>query len=191
MENQHKRKKYFLRDSSQIHLIIKTYLVLLFVILISGVIFYFIGNKSLSNEFYQAHSTIKKTMELLLPNLILVNFIGLLGAFMLVIVFTHAIAGPVYKIKQLSQKILEGDLTITIKFRKGDLIHELATIINQIIKEMNSRFKQIHASIKQGQKLFPKIEDLENLSKQDLIALKKDLIIIHNNLNTSIDRIKL
>jgi len=185
------RRKYFLRDSSQPILILRTYVVVLFVIIVSGTIFYFIGNKSLANEYYQAHSTIKTTMELLLPYLFIVNIVGLLGSFVLVIMFTHAIAGPIYQLKRLGKRIVEGDLTGMVKFRQRDLIQELAVIINQIIKALNNRFKQFRAPIEKSKEILSKIEDLEKLSDSELTALKKELLAIHQDLQQQMGQMKL
>jgi len=128
-----KRKKRFIKNSSQPVLILRIYLILIFVMLASGAVFYFMGNQSLTKELFQAHSIIKNTMQLLLPGLILVNAIGLLGASLLVVVFTHSIAGPIYRLKMLSERIASGDLSVEVKFRSKDTIQELSDIMNTIL----------------------------------------------------------
>src|SRR3989338_10112815 len=89
------RKKYFLKDSPQPKLIFGIYFILACVMIVSGAVFYFIGNKDLTAEYFKAHSTLKTTLGLLLPALVAVNFFGLMGALGLIIAFTHSIAGPI------------------------------------------------------------------------------------------------
>lgn len=173
---QYKRRQYFLKDSVQPKLILKTYLILCMVMLISGAVFYFIGNKNLTTEYFQAHSMIKTTMELLLPALILVNLVGLIAAAFLVIMHTHAIAGPIYKLRQLSEKISQGDLTVEVKFRRKDLIQELSEAINTIIQGLNRQIRGLEDPARELRELAFKIQDLNRLPEPELLALKERLL---------------
>lgn len=186
-----KRKKYFLKDSSQPVLILKTYLIMVFVMAISGAVFYFIGNKNLTRELFQAHSLIKNTMQLLLPALLLVNIIGLLSALFLVVSFTHSVAGPIYRLKNLSGRIAEGDLSVEVKFRNKDTINELSEVVNKIIKGLNSRVKQFSNSLYKLRGLNVKINDMDKLSHQELISLKNALVSISSELEQEIKKFKL
>lgn len=186
-----KRRKYFLKNSSQPVLILKVYLLLVVVMSLSGAVFYFIGNKNLTSELFQAHSVIKTTMQLLLPALILVNIIGLLGASSLVIILTHSIAGPIHRLKNLSEKIASGDLTLEVKFRKKDEIQELATVINNIIKGLNSRLKNFENSLYKLRGLSVKINDIDKLSHGELISLKNSLVAVSEELEEKIKKFNL
>ena len=171
-----KRKKRFIKNSSQPVLILRIYLILIFVMLASGAVFYFMGNQSLTKELFQAHSIIKNTMQLLLPGLILVNAIGLLGASLLVVVFTHSIAGPIYRLKMLSVRIASGDLSVEVKFRSKDTIQELSDIMNTILRGLSFRLKGFSSSVEKLKELSQKINNLNNLSQDELSSLKKSLL---------------
>jgi methyl-accepting chemotaxis protein len=186
-----KRRKYFLRDSFQPKLIFKTYLILLSVMFVSGGIFYFVGNKNLTEEFFQAHSVIKTTMQLLLPALILVNLIGLLGASVLVIGFTHSIAGPIYRLKYIAEKIATGDLTLKVQFRKRDTVGDLAEIINTIIRGLNKRMKEFSTSLEKLSELSQEIDNIDRLSYDELLKFKKELLATSSQLLNKIERFKL
>ncbi len=185
------RKKYFLKGTSQAFLILRVYLILLFVMLVSGGIFYFLGNKNLSNELYQAHSTIKTTMQLLLPAIIFVNIAGLLAAVALVVGFTHSIAGPIYRLKNLSEKIAKGDLSINMKFRDSDTIKELADLINNITASLNSRVKDFNSSLSKLQGLSLQVNNIDKLSRNELVALRDAIVSISKELEDEIKKIKL
>lgn len=186
-----RRRKYFLKDSSQPALILKVYLMLIAVMFLSGAVFYFIGNKNLTREFFQAHSLIKTTMHLLLPALVIVNIIGLLFASFLVVFFTHSIAGPIHRLKILSDKIASGDLTLEVKFRQRDEIQELASVINNIIKGLNFRLRNFENSLYKLRGLSVKIKDIDKLPQNELIGLKDSLISVSNELEEKIKKFNL
>lgn len=185
------RWRYFLKDGSQLQLILKTYFILSSIILIAGAIFYFIGNQSLTAEFYAAHSVIKTTMELLLPGLLLVNAAGLLGAFVFILFFTHSIAGPIYQLNMLSEKIENGDLTVSLRFRKGDAIPELAEIFNKIIRGLNSRVRGFSAPVEKLKRLKTRISKAEDLSRQELSAIKHEIASISSELEERLQQFQL
>ncbi|PIQ89530.1 MAG: hypothetical protein COV72_02585 [Candidatus Omnitrophica bacterium CG11_big_fil_rev_8_21_14_0_20_42_13] len=192
MENKSfKRRNYFLKDSPQPGLIVKTYLILFIIMLVSGVVFYFIGNKNLSREFFQAHSVIKTTMHLLLPSLILINLIAILGSAFMVINFTHSVAGPIYRLKHISEKVANGDLTLKVHFRKKDTIHQLAEIINHIIKGLHLRLKEFDGSLAKLRDLSEQINNLDKLSYDELAHLKKKLLAVSLEFEKEIEKFKL
>lgn len=186
-----KRKQYFLKDSSQPKLIVETYFILVLVMTLSGIVFYFIGNKNLAQEYFQAHSTLKSTMQMFLPALVIVNLAGLAAASFLVVKFTHSIAGPIAKLKNLSEKISGGDLSLQVQFRRTDLVPELAETMNAIIQGLNAQIKELKAPLEQLQKLLTKFETLNQPSAQELASLKEDLRKVSQNLREKIEQFHL
>ena len=185
------RKQYLIKNSSQPELIFRTYLILLVAMLLSGGVFYVLGNRALTEEYFQAHSLIKTTMELLLPALFLVAAIGLAGAFFLVVLFTHSIAGPIYRFRNLSEKIAKGDLTVRVSFRKRDSIQELAGALNQIIQGLNGRLRQTEGSLQKLRELSQKVKGISRLSEKELEGLKEDLLAISSELELKMKDFKL
>ncbi len=186
-----KRRRFFLKDSSQPTLILKVYMMLLVVMCSSGGVFYFIGNKNLTQEFFKAHSVIETTMQLLLPALVAVNLIALLVASFLVISFSHSIAGPVYRLKNLSGRIAKGDLTVVVKFREKDAIQELSKVINDIIMGLNSRLKNLEGSLTELGNLSDKVENMNALSPEDLANLKDRILTVSSELEEKMKEFKL
>ena len=50
------------------------------------------------------------------------------------IVFTHRIAGPLYRLERALDKLIQGENVEYIQLRKGDELHGLATKINELIR---------------------------------------------------------
>lgn len=190
-ENRLKRRKYFLKEGPQPGLIIKTYTILAFIMLVSGAAFYFLGNKDLTAEFFKSHSLIKSTMQLLLPSIILVNVAGLIAASFLVVNFTHSIAGPIHRLKALSDRIAGGDLMLEVRFRKKDAIHQLSSIINHIVKGLKSHVAKFRDPCRRLKALSTRAESLEKFSKEELVIFKADLVSINMEFQDAINRFKL
>jgi len=49
------------------------------------------------------------------------------------IVFSHRIAGPIYRFEQTLDKLIKGERTEYIQLRKGDELSTLATKLNELI----------------------------------------------------------
>jgi methyl-accepting chemotaxis protein len=55
--------------------------------------------------------------------------VGVFGFF-----FSHRMAGPVYRMEKFIKKIAEGDLSGTVRLRKGDHFQSFATSINLMVE---------------------------------------------------------
>jgi methyl-accepting chemotaxis protein len=65
---------------------------------------------------------------------VLVIGVGLLG-----IVFTHKVAGPVFKMKRLLRQVGEGKLVVRERLRKGDELHHFFEAFEQMVEELRRR----------------------------------------------------
>lgn len=63
--------------------------------------------------------------------LIITLWFSLMNSFILLL-FTHRVAGPAYRLKRGMQDILDGNLTESIKVRKGDFLDDLAALLDRI-----------------------------------------------------------
>ncbi len=55
----------------------------------------------------------------------------------MMLVITHRIAGPIYKLLMYLEKIQNGEQSYPVKFREGDFFPELAEAINLTIKKLH------------------------------------------------------
>jgi hypothetical protein len=61
------------------------------------------------------------------------------AAFILSILFSHFVAGPIYRIEKTLVEMTEGKRVAPIKFRKYDLLQETGDILNTLIADWNKR----------------------------------------------------
>ncbi len=142
-----RRRRYFLPNTSQPALLITAQIILLGLMLITSVVFLLVVNRDLTESYFSAHIAVKNVRDLLLPTLILVNLAGLLLGSLLLIFYTHRVAGPAFNLARVMQKVSEGDLSQRVFFRKKDQLKELSSAANHMIEELNSRLRRIHQDV--------------------------------------------
>jgi methyl-accepting chemotaxis protein len=76
------------------------------------------------------------------PVSIIVPIVIILIAFIIVYVIfiSHRTAGPLHKLKLAMDQVGEGDLSIQLKFRKNDEIHDVAETFNKMVEKLRQRF---------------------------------------------------
>jgi nitrogen fixation/metabolism regulation signal transduction histidine kinase len=60
----------------------------------------------------------------------------------IVIFISHKIAGPLYRLKQYMEKVENGDLSVQLKFRQGDAIHDIAESFNRMVEGIRTRYRR-------------------------------------------------
>ena len=138
-----KRRKYFIREGSQFRLIVGIQAMFIFLVLISNTMFYLVADRDLTESYFKAHLRIKHTMELLLPSLVLFSLVGLVISCFVNILFTHRIAGPVFRFCRILKEAGEGNLTLRVKFRDYDELHELPKAANQMLDGLSEKLRRL------------------------------------------------
>lgn len=75
------------------------------------------------------------------PALVILIF----GAALLSLYLTHRLAGPLYRLEQSARELVQGNLSLRIKFRSGDELHGLAGTANEAIHTIEKAFVEIRA----------------------------------------------
>ena len=140
------RKNYLLLPSYQLRLV-AFLLVLLFAgSLIHGFFLYRITARSIEDGFLSAHNRLRSTWDILKPAVVLTNglsFLLLSLAFCLaVLLISHRLVGPLYKIEQRIRDLIQGRYDLPeIRLRKGDEGQVLGNTINDLQNDLNRRFR--------------------------------------------------
>ncbi len=72
--------------------------------------------------------------------------------FILTLLFSHRIAGPIYRIEKSLGEVAKGNLALKIRLRKGDELQDLAAVINSTIENLKQSTllnKEIAAKIQE------------------------------------------
>ena len=145
MKKNYVRKRFFLWKSSQPRLLAGIETIFIILLVISSLIFFLIANRDLTESYLKAHIAIRSTLEILVPSLVIINIAGLIISIILVVLFTHRIAGPVFRLCRVLEQVGQGDLTQAVKFRKNDELTELDDAATGMILGLRNRIKDIQA----------------------------------------------
>jgi methyl-accepting chemotaxis protein len=132
------RRVYFIRDSSQPHLIVGIQMIYLLLVFFSGIILYMVVNYNLAGDLSRPLDG-HDTLDLLLPTLVVLNAIGLIATSIISIFFTHRVVGPVYRLRQIMRDAGDGNLAQFAQFRKEDELQELAAGFDAMVVGLNRR----------------------------------------------------
>lgn len=139
--NMRKRRQYFIDKRFQTRFIlIFCLLVIMWTVLTSAVLYYFINNK-LESEYYSSHLNFTTTGEIIAPIIFKVNFIAVaiisILAFITALLYVRRVENNFAKFKDAAIKITEGDLTITMpKIIMGSTTDDLSENFNAMIASM-------------------------------------------------------
>ena len=130
--------------------------------LLASLVFY----RSLSVDFDGHYGALHVTAAQMLDTLIVLSIkINLVfftmmaaGVVVLAILFSHRIAGPLFRLKQFTRLPENQRLHSTIQFRQRDAIHIMADSLNRVTQGYNDRLNHIMTL------LASRGEDLEQLS---------------------------
>ncbi|MFH1289053.1 MAG: methyl-accepting chemotaxis protein [bacterium] len=142
-----KRKDYFIKKAFQLKFVSIFLALIVSGSVILGWVVYEMANQTLSRSFYESHIQIKSTWEIIFPAVVAATLLSIFttGAIcvIVVLVFSHRIAGPLYRFEKNLEEIARGNFTINTRLRKTDEFELLADKLNLLTQELNRRIKDI------------------------------------------------
>ncbi len=133
------RKRYFIEKQLQAKVILFVIILLMTYTLLFVAILFLPYVVPLSFDYPLSEQTDAARMLLSLhasiwPALAIVTLL-LAGSSIFV---SHKIAGPIYRLKRSLAEIADGNIQMTMKFRKRDELHDLAASVNRVIHELRT-----------------------------------------------------
>ncbi|MGA1824599.1 MAG: hypothetical protein ACMUIP_08020 [bacterium] len=179
-----KRRNYLIKKIFQTKFIVLFLCLILAGSVISGTIFYLKTNVELGEEYGKAHSKLKATGEIIQPNLYVSFGIGILlmavAAILLTLLFSHRVAGPLYRFEESAMEISRGNLFVNTKIRGSDQTQELSEAFTVMTEQLREKLGDIALKSKT---LTEKLSEID----QFLVTKKK---ITRDELIPSLDQIK-
>jgi len=80
---------------------------------------------------------------------LLVSVLTVGGLLIIGILYTHRIAGPVYRLKMIASSISRGEIGERVKFRKRDAIHPVADAFNYMIDVLGSDIREMRSILRE------------------------------------------
>ncbi len=170
-----KRKNYFINKSFQAEFILKFCGLVALGCVIFGIIVYIFSNRTLTTSFENSRLVVKSTTSYLLPGLlfggIIVGLVSVVIAYIIVLLMTHRLVGPVYRFEKHAQKIGSGELYSNLNIRKKDQFQNLVTSFNNMTDDLSMGLLNV---IKVSEKIDNLIEKLSDNTNNEML-LKEDI----------------
>jgi methyl-accepting chemotaxis protein len=154
--SQYKRKKLNLavKRDFQRWLLLRIFSVVLLSSLVAALIFFIYTRRELGASFYEAHITVRQVSDLLWLVVAAGALVSLLSGMALALFLPQKLAGPIYRIERELEGVRRGDLTVQIKLRSGDPLHDLAGCINRTVDVLRVRvhdLQEVCADLEQAE----------------------------------------
>ena len=145
-----RRKKLFINKRFQSHFLFRIFLgVLLSTILLSAVIFFLStsGTTVIFKEFrLEAVPTSDYILSSLSAGLIISLIVSFVIYFVLGLIYSHQIAGPMYRFGKIFEGMAKGNLRQTAILRQNDEWKETAHLLDQALSSLRERMNNIDKS---------------------------------------------
>lgn len=151
-----RRKSYVSKPNFQIKLtIIFMLMVTIVANLVGGMCYWLISDKfhnlveAAPDDFSEI--TTKDIAQFLIPKILVAQGVSLCFVFVLSILVTHTIAGPVYRMERVAKEIGQGNLRGNTRLRPRDELKELADAFNVMTEGLAAKIRVIRDEVKAQQ----------------------------------------
>lgn len=140
-----KRKKLNLAVKNELQrwLLVRIFGVVLLSSLTAALILFLYARQEIGESYYEAHIKIRYVSDLLWPVVLAGSAVSLVSGMLLAIFLPQKIAGPIFHIERDLEEVREGDLTVRITLRKGDVFQDLADNLNQTFQALRAKVARI------------------------------------------------
>lgn len=142
-----KRKKLFIKKEFQTDFSIKFLILIALESVLAIGLFVYFSRGTVITGYSGTELVIAKTGEYFLPTILLANLaiIGVtaIAGFIVMVAYSHKIAGPLYRFEKSIDEMASGDLTSRFNLRANDQLEELATRINRLGESLDRSVKAI------------------------------------------------
>lgn len=141
MADKPKRKKLYIKKEFQTDFSIKFLILIAMESVLAIGLFIYLSSGTFITGYSGAELVIARTGEYFLPTVLLANLalIGITAAagFIIMLAYSHKIAGPLYRFEKSIDEMASGDLTSRFNLRANDQLEELAGRINILSEKLD------------------------------------------------------
>jgi HAMP domain-containing protein len=94
----------------------------------------------------------------------LLALIASAGVVFIGIVYSHRVAGPLYRLRRIAEEVSGGNLAIEVRLRKNDIVKPLADSVNDMLESYRQRRIKILVSVERMQ---AEVRQLESALKDN------------------------
>ena len=182
-----RRRRFIIEGNFQTRFILRFVLVIVSATLLSsgallGVFFfkYQYGGADLSNLIImvtpEGTTDVSSLFQIMLIPILVANMLVLCIVIPYSLIYSHKIAGPIYRLEQSLELLLRGDMDFIIVLRRKDEFKYLANKMNALIDFMRRNIGEVRLSYRMIQDRTSKIETILRKSPVDMKRLTKEIL---------------
>jgi HAMP domain-containing protein len=147
-----KRKKYVVDKDFQGRMVMKVVMLIVIAMIVSGVVSYSIAIKVEKNSKMQIFgvtdeykgdivpvSRIDVVRPVVIRSTIIGGILGMIIAAVIMFLYSHRLAGPVYRLEKHLEEMIKGNYEARLHFRKKDEFKHLADVINRLEDKLKEK----------------------------------------------------
>jgi len=162
------------------------------IIVICAVVFYAYFDRTFDNRYVGALATLEGLSRemcygIILSVLVQTLFLTLL-IFFISLLWTHKIAGPLYRLRHSFQQVSAGNISIVTRFRNSDQLQNIPVLLNSGLEQLKGDFEQLHKDIGDVQ---AEIEQLAEEYRRDESEARRGFQVCEERLHQILKRITL
>ncbi|MCC6502984.1 MAG: methyl-accepting chemotaxis protein [Deltaproteobacteria bacterium] len=143
-----KRKKLYIKKEFQTDFSIKFLILIALESVLAIGLFLYLSRGTVITGYSGSEIVIAGTGEYFLPTVLLANLalIGVtaIAGFIIMVAYSHKIAGPLYRFEKSIDEMASGDLTSRFNLRANDQLEELASRINRLSESLDKAVSAIN-----------------------------------------------
>lgn len=144
-------RKIFIKKRFQADFAVKFLIIIVIESLLAIGLFIYASKGTIITGYSGSELVVARTGEYFLPTLLLTNLvvIGLtaVAGFVVLLILSHKIAGPLWRFEKSLEETSRGDLTNRFSLRNDDQMHELAESMNEFNKKMDSVVSELQKGL--------------------------------------------
>ncbi|MCK9432675.1 MAG: methyl-accepting chemotaxis protein [Candidatus Omnitrophica bacterium] len=168
-----KRSNYFIDRDFQTKFIIRFCLLILAAGFLTVGLFYLLAKQSTTVAIINSRVVVLSTADFLMPMIVKLVAVGMvvfgIAVFFMTMLFSHKIAGPLYRFRKTIEAVKEGNLASNFHLRDYDQLKSLSEEVNAMISKMREQINLVKKGIG-GLK-----EKKGNISEQEIAELEKEI----------------
>lgn len=175
----HRRRQYYIQGSFQRRFLLKFCGVILLGCLVFGTLLYWYGSQTLTTAFVHSRLRVLTTSDYLFPALawatVIVGALTAAGCAAMVLLLSHKIAGPLYRLEQVMHAIGNGDLAQSVKLRERDELKAMAGAMDAMVRQLRTRVSSVKQQAKVLEGRLQSVSREAGSSAEALPRLEEDL----------------
>lgn len=186
MADRPKRKKLYIKKEFQTDFSKKFLILIAMESVLAIGLFIYLSSGTFITGYSGAELVIARTGDYFLPTVLLAN-LALIGVtavagFIIMLAYSHKIAGPLYRFEKSIDEMASGDLTSRFNLRANDQLEELAGRINILSEKLDEAVSNIKSEAKELEGALEEVRECLRSGACDTSTLDKKLARASENM---------